>query len=381
MTVSQPNRPAAVRRSRPPWVLAICLGALLARASVAGDMVDVLWPDSTFGDVEDEAEAIKNSPSELGYHSVGNPGDVNFDDLPFLILFEPSTDGVQLAAFSDDGVSVTITDTETGVTETPLERWGQPQPLSKVEKSLWPVPYSPGFRAGGTYEIRVRYLNTLYTGGGDIDGVKLFAFAGAAVATVVKEIEVDSGDGDSVEIVLTPKDDARVFPGQKVTLVTKVRDTDRYRTFPPGGDFKRMRTHHKVGGVFQAEITVTNAVFDGTTFNSKTVIMGHVGGGVFAPRRSESVRVSQDWDGQPIKVTVQFTDLGTYTSHDEEPVPLRPEELNQRKRSRRLHPAGVRDLATRRHTEPSHNHNAQKAGACVNLGGGRRQPDRERPGN
>ena len=95
-------------------------------------------------------------------------------------------DNVQVAFFSDDGVSVQVTDM--GEIDDPLgpatenlsglSNLGKGQALPDFGQSIKLVPAS--LTANHRYKFEWQFRNTLYTGGGDIDGMKVFVFGGGA---------------------------------------------------------------------------------------------------------------------------------------------------------------------------------------------------------
>ena len=98
----------------------------------------------------------------------------------FEVNFTSGPEGVKLAAFSDDGVSIDVYDYVSGLSQSNvLDQKGVGQPLPDLDRSLKELDYF--FEPDHRYRLRVHYLNTLYTGDGDIDGVLLLAFAGKVV--------------------------------------------------------------------------------------------------------------------------------------------------------------------------------------------------------
>ena len=76
-------------------------------------------------------------------------------------------DNVKLAIFSDDGCTVTIDGAVV------WSKKGSGQALPDINNSLRGLG---SLRGGQTYNIKVEYSNTVYTGQGDIDGVTLFVY-------------------------------------------------------------------------------------------------------------------------------------------------------------------------------------------------------------
>ena len=162
----------------------LALGALLpAPRLVRGDdlLVD-LGPSADWSSVRGYAGDIADVQGyfDVGINSSGEPGERDFDDQRVTTRFAPAADGVRVAAFSDDGVDVAVTDLTAGtLPEQVLGNRGTDQALGRLGESLHELDYE--FREGHDYEIAVDYLNTLYTGGGDVDGAVLIAYGGAVV--------------------------------------------------------------------------------------------------------------------------------------------------------------------------------------------------------
>jgi len=151
----------------------------IANLSAAGEMLVQLGANSNWGNVTNYAQGIvaQGDSTKLGISSAGSPGQTNFDDQTVKVRFSVGTGGVSLAAFSDDGVNVTVKDLTAGSGEVAvLSRKGVGQALPNLAQSLHALEYA--FQAGHNYEITVGYLNTLYTGDGDVDGAQLIAYAG-----------------------------------------------------------------------------------------------------------------------------------------------------------------------------------------------------------
>ena len=94
----------------------------------------MLGPLSTIDTVYARADAIKEDATQLGISSTGDSGQKNFDEQTVSFLFLPEDAGVQLASFSDDGISVTITDLETGQVTQPLNFYGVGQALPNLSE-------------------------------------------------------------------------------------------------------------------------------------------------------------------------------------------------------------------------------------------------------
>ncbi len=125
--------------------------------------------DADFALVVSAATQMAANGEDLGYRSAEAPEERTFD-----VDFVPTAATTKLAVFSDDGVNVLINGQSTNVM-----RKGQGQALPDIANSLRPIEYT--FTPGQTYQIRIEYSNIIYTGGGDIDGCKLFAYDGGGV--------------------------------------------------------------------------------------------------------------------------------------------------------------------------------------------------------
>ena len=259
--------------SRRASILSLLLSVaccLVCAASVpAQEMVTILGPHpdgtpSDYSDAYGEADAIKNDASSLGFSSSGTPGQKDFDERTVSFLFQTEDTGVQLAAFSDDGVSVTITDLDTGAVTTPLTNYSIGQALPDLGQSLKLVPQS--FIPGHSYRVETHYLNTLYTGDGDIDGLKFFAFGGNALALADPKLMVDKAalDPDSVFAPLVEPRNALVRKGQVVHINLWVFDEDTMWKEPlPAGEQKQLLPKLKHGLDVKVKITLTNATLSG----------------------------------------------------------------------------------------------------------------------
>jgi hypothetical protein len=153
------------------------------------------------------AKKILAKQAHLGRSSEGEGA--QGEDWSQYCLFSPGASGARVAAFSDDGVTVTVTDVTAGAAGTPtvvLNEKGNGQPLPNLAKSFHPLKTGPDaqndyeFQAGRDYKIEVDYLNTKYTGRADLDGVLLIAYGVGAGG-------VPSGSQDSCPLFV-----ARVNP-------------------------------------------------------------------------------------------------------------------------------------------------------------------------
>ena len=187
--------------------LSIILFLLAAQVATAGEMLVDLGPESTQEyDVKPYAARIAadGDATKLGISSAGQyAGQTNFDDQQVTITFTPERAGIKMVAFSDDGVTVFIRDVTSGTSgsgglagTTPptggasasttasstgggtkvLNNKTKGQALPNLGESLKDIEFT--FELGHTYEITVDYINTLYTGGGDVDGAQLIAYGG-----------------------------------------------------------------------------------------------------------------------------------------------------------------------------------------------------------
>ena len=223
------------------------LGSNVAKA---GEMLVNLGAEATRSEVEGYAAGIAADTlaTRLGINSAGTTGQTNFDDQQVTITFSPGWVGIKMAAFSDDGVTVTIRDvtssgggsggglvalsstgsaaTTGGGTEV-LSNKGVGQALPDLNQSLKDIDYS--FETGHTYEITVDYINTYYTGDGDVDGAQLIAYGGEDEA-----VEEDVVVLDKIVIAATPERDgpAIMTAGQSITLRAKL---DPANGIPPAG--------------------------------------------------------------------------------------------------------------------------------------------------
>ena len=190
--------------------LSIILFILMAHSVLAGEMLVDLGPESTKEyDVKPYAARIAadGDATKLGISSAGQyAGQTDFDDQMVAITFTPERAGIKMVAFSDDGVTVYIRDVTSGAggasgglggrgtaggggaasssgtasttgggTEV-LHNKHTGQALPDLGQSLKDIQYT--FEPGHSYEITIDYINTLYTGGGDVDGAQLIAYGG-----------------------------------------------------------------------------------------------------------------------------------------------------------------------------------------------------------
>lgn len=86
--------------------------------------------------------------------------------------FMPEDGSTKIAIFSDDGCDVYINGVKVHA------NLNHGQGLPDLSQSLRKIPYD--FQGGTTYQIKVVYSNTFYTGQTDIDGASLFAYSAAA---------------------------------------------------------------------------------------------------------------------------------------------------------------------------------------------------------
>ncbi len=264
-------------------VLAMLVVILLSSLASAGEMLVNLGPDATRADdVEPYAAGIAadTQATRLGINSAGTTGQTNFDDQQVTITFTPGWAGIKMAAFSDDGVTVTIRDvtpsssgssgglaalsstgtsSTTGSATTVLSYKGTGQALPILSQSLKDIDYT--FEAHHTYEITVDYLNTYYTGDGDVDGAQLIAY-GPEGAVVEEDVVLEK-----IVIAATPERDgpAIMTAGQSITLRAKLNPANGMA--PPGKPVWSVKT--KPNGVNNNDIIPVPA--DGNLEVSVTV--------------------------------------------------------------------------------------------------------------
>ncbi|MDB5345854.1 MAG: cyanophycinase and related exopeptidase-like protein [Schlesneria sp.] len=148
-------------------------------AASAGEMFQFLG-NMTEEQLRSQCQMFIDDPSKLGFHSVGSAGQTNFDDRTFSFVISDVSAPITLYAFSDDGVTVTITDMATGTPRTALSRYGQGQALPNLAQSFQKC--DGVLEAGKSYTVTIKYKNTLYTGEGDVDGVVMLGIGGTATA-------------------------------------------------------------------------------------------------------------------------------------------------------------------------------------------------------
>ena len=169
---------------RPPrrgriWaaLAAACVLAFAPASARGGGLLYKLTDDAPESAARAYARSIARGNAPLGFTSVGRAGERNFGSRRVTVRFAAESSGVRIAAFSDDGVTVSVTDlTADAPPVAVLTNRGVGQALPVLEQSFHELDYT--FEAGRSYELTVDYLNTLYTGGGDIDGALLIAYGG-----------------------------------------------------------------------------------------------------------------------------------------------------------------------------------------------------------
>jgi hypothetical protein len=100
------------------------------------------------------------------------------DEIIYKGIFKPGDNNVKLAIYSDDGCDVTITNITDGSTPVkilPRYKVGQALPS---DASFWPLSVEGSYIKDKMYLIEVKYSNTCYLGGTDIDGCTLIAYDG-----------------------------------------------------------------------------------------------------------------------------------------------------------------------------------------------------------
>ena len=172
--------------------------ALVSATAPAGELIVNLGGGNFEDGVKPAArQIIAEFGSGLAHNSAVDP-----DPQTFYSQFVPYSSTSKLASFSDDQVTVYITDEETGASSDGLGGTvGQGVAMEDISRSLVELNYQ--FVAGRRYTVRVEYDNTLYTGSGDIDGVVLFAYNGGGAGSgtpAIRGIDLDTGeefvDGD-----------------------------------------------------------------------------------------------------------------------------------------------------------------------------------------
>ncbi len=102
------------------------------------------------------------------------------DEIVYKGIFKPGDNNVKLAIFSDDGCDVTITNITDGTTPVKvLSRYKVGQALPS-DASFWPLSVEGSYIKDKMYLIEVKYSNTCYLSGTDIDGCTLIAYEGIA---------------------------------------------------------------------------------------------------------------------------------------------------------------------------------------------------------
>lgn len=239
-------------------------------------MVEFLPPGSDFGTVTTRAAAILSDPTQLGFNSSGYDGQKNFDDRSGEFSIEVYDDNVQVAFFSDDGVSVQVTDM--GEIHDPLgpatenlpglSNLGKGQALPDFGQSIKLIPAS--LSANHLYKFEWQFRNTLYTGGGDIDGMKVFVFGGGAqLALAAPVVTLSPLDMDQeppcewdIHAQLNPPNGAKVFPGSLVTIDVAIREIDYFEIETNGAKTLEDNVFFEGDGPV-AKITLVNATFEG----------------------------------------------------------------------------------------------------------------------
>lgn len=148
-------------------------------------MFNFLAEGATEVEVKALAQMAVNDPSQLGYHSTGTPGQRDFDDFSLSYQISQVQGTITLYALSDDGVTITVTDTTINdpsmqPSSKVLDNVGVGQAMPDLNQSL--KKCSGTLQDGHSYQIVIRYRNTLYTGDGDIDGILMIGIGGKATA-------------------------------------------------------------------------------------------------------------------------------------------------------------------------------------------------------
>jgi hypothetical protein len=122
----------------------------------------------------------------------GDPSVVT-DDLFFDGTFLPASDKSALAVFSDDGCDVWIDD------KLVMNNFKKGQHLPALNQSFHVVNGGNGrpfpFRKGKSYQIKIRYSNTVFNGKTDIDGLTVFAYNGGGDSVRVSLLVDTNRDG------------------------------------------------------------------------------------------------------------------------------------------------------------------------------------------
>ena len=206
-------------------LLAACLSFAAPRPArgddgswtVNGPLIVNLGAWATYKDAEERAEKIAGRVGDykLAIESAGEfAGHRNFHDQQPSVTFTVGPTDVNVAAFSDDGVTVKVRQLGGDRSYyTPLMNKGEGQALPNIGSSL--RPFKSTLRANERYTIVVDYINTLYTGDGDLDGILLMAYGG----------KVTTSSGPCQVTGIDP-DEATVCVGQEVTFTAKGEHLD-----------------------------------------------------------------------------------------------------------------------------------------------------------
>ncbi len=153
----------------------LCAACVLFSAPQSGQSGDLLLPLGA-GATRQSAEAYARSVAEDN-EPLGRSSAKTGDAWEAKVRFSVGESGVSVVAFSDDGIDVYVTDlTLDAPAVKALDEKGNGQALPNLDQSLRDLDYT--FEANHSYELTVDYLNTLYTGEGDIDGAQLIAYGG-----------------------------------------------------------------------------------------------------------------------------------------------------------------------------------------------------------
>ena len=163
--------PAIRRRSARATLLAGCLLFVVAPFARSGGLPYPTGANSTEAQARAYAASIASDPDSLWFKSGKAPDRQQHLTDAFVV----GPGGVNIAAFSDDGVNVYVTDltdflNQTGAYQSKLALpgLGKGQALPNIGESFHKLDYN--FVAGHIYRIMVFYNNIVYTGDGDIDG-------------------------------------------------------------------------------------------------------------------------------------------------------------------------------------------------------------------
>ncbi len=289
-------------------------------------MVEFLPPGSDFGAVTARAAVILSDPTQLGFNSSGYDGQKDFDDRSGEFSIEVYDDNVQVAFFSDDGVSVQVTDM--GEIDDPLgpatenlsglSNLGKGQALPDFGQSIKLVPAS--LTANHRYKFEWQFRNTLYTGGGDIDGMKVFVFGGGAQLALAANVytlspndqgEVDDNGNETrpagewnQSATISPSTGAQVFPDNLITIDIQIPETDTIfvNGIPKGLDY--------AGAGPVAKLTVENATFENGQSEETMALQYIAGSGMLYTNEYVRVRIPKTWIGN-VTVTCEVEDPAT----------------------------------------------------------------------